>query len=109
MLRFNYRLSRTRWDRNVHQIGMGSVCTYFLRCKSEYIEEPYNDKRTDAYIQDNGKGPLKLAAEVQDALHHMKKGKTRVSDNIKLEEIEALGYFRIELIEKLIKDIFKGK
>lgn len=42
-----------------------------------YIEELYDNTR-DAGVEDNGEEPPILATDVEDALQHMKKGKTLV-------------------------------
>lgn len=61
---------------------------YIINIWAEYIDD---DNITDASIQDNGKDPQIIAAEVEDVLHNMKKSPG--PDNITMEEIKVLGDF----------------
>lgn len=50
----------------------------------------YDDKWPDANTEGNGEGPPMGAAEVEDALLHMKTRKAPEADIIMVEETEAL-------------------
>ena len=76
---------------------------------TEYIQELYDDdsrQETDNY--DQGEGPPILKSEVEDAIQHLKRNKSPGPDNITAEEIKAIGEIGIEVITKLLNDIYNN-
>ena len=88
------------------QVLMGK--DHIIQRWSEYIKELYDDNRPEISIRENGEGPSILAAEVIEAIRHMKYGKAPGPDNITLEELVALGDFGVEIITKLLNDIYNS-
>ncbi|BFZ05142.1 hypothetical protein BsWGS_08181 [Bradybaena similaris] len=76
---------------------------------TEYVKELYaGDDRPELHTQDQCDGPPILKAEVEDAIQHMKKCKAPGSDNITIEEIKAVGEMGVEVIAKLLNDIYNS-
>ena len=73
---------------------------------TDYITEIFNDIREDIEINYNEEGPTILAPEVKDAIRHTHLSKASGPDNITKEEMDALGEFRIEVLTKLLNDIY---
>ena len=90
----------------IRQVLMGK--DHIVHRWSEYIKELYDDNRPEINIQDNGEGPSIFTSEVREALRHMKYGKAPGPDNITLEELVALCDFGVEIITKLLNDVYNS-
>lgn len=69
-------------------------------------EDLYNDERDDIDLEGNMKGPDLLASEVEEAVENMKDGKAPRPDDISEEELKALGDLGVEIITKMLNDIY---
>ena len=74
----------------------------------EYIKELYEDNRNDTDLNYNNEGPSILNAEVKEAIQHLKNNKSSGPVKITKEELDALGDYDIEVIIKILNDIYNS-
>ena len=73
---------------------------------TEYLRDLYNDERENNDTFFNEDGPSMLREEIESAIKQTNKGKTPGPDNIVIEEIEAIGDFGVDILTKLMNDIY---
>lgn len=73
----------------------------------EYVSELYNDDRGDPPEIDNDDGEEVLKSEIEKAIKDLKSGKAAGSDMITSEMIKALDDKGVEIIHKLVNNIYK--
>ena len=73
---------------------------------TEYIGDLYNDNRQDFHMSHNEESPSILLEEVANAIKHTNSGKAPGPDNLVIEEIAALGDFGVDILTRMLNDIY---
>ena len=74
----------------------------------EYVSELHNDKRGNPPLVQSVDGEEILLSEVEEAVIELKSGKAPGGDQLTSEEIKALDEFELEVIHKLVNEIYNA-
>ncbi|GFS04399.1 RNA-directed DNA polymerase from mobile element jockey-like [Elysia marginata] len=73
---------------------------------TEYVEDLFDDTRSELGVHSFLQGPDILPTEVESALHHMRNGKVSGIDNISKEMLQAMGDFGINIVTEMCNKMY---